>query len=189
MILQGENPDGGNGIHRKRILCKGDEVQMGKRTILIAAAAGLCITGLCVKSFVGDVNGRDVPVTENIAAKEDAAADNIYERPEAAAGRAGGEETQAEWEEKKTQAERERKDKPALPETVILVKPIVKLNDEEGIWGFYWDDICIRVDEETSLTVISRKKGCSRRFFFWQKRRILNSGKFSGRILKSRKRS
>lgn len=126
---------------------------MGKRTILIAAAAGLCITGLCVKSFVGDVNGRDVPVTENIAAKEDAAADNIYERPEAAAGRAGGEETQAEWEEKKTQAEQERKDKPALPETVILVKPIVKLNDEEGIWGFYWDDVCIRVDEETLLLV------------------------------------
>ncbi len=156
---------------------------MKKRTIIISGIAGIFILGLCTKFAANSkdtavieiaANSRDTAVIEIAANSRDAAAIEIAAVEERVVSDelnkwAGQETTEPEssgevrpesekperMEPQMAQAvkEPERQNKITIPMIVDFVKPIVKLNGEEGILEFVWDNDCIRVDADTLLLV------------------------------------
>lgn len=148
---------------------------MKKKAIIISVIAGIFILGLCVKLAVGS---REVLVVENVAVEESVAADGLNEwgGQETAEPESSGEvqpesEKPEEVESEATQAVQESKiqNKISFPEKVDFVEPIVKLNGEEGILNYAWDNNCIKVDEDTFLLVIDcyfAKEKLQQKIFF-----------------------
>lgn len=133
---------------------------MRKKAIIISMIAGIFILGLCVRFSAGS---RDVPVVENAAVEDSAAADGLNEwgRQETAEPESLGEvqpesEKPEETKSEAAQTAQESKiqNKISFPEKVDFVEPIVKLNGEKGILNYAWDNDCIRVDADTFLFVM-----------------------------------
>lgn len=105
---------------------------MRKKAVIISIVAGIFILCLCVKSVVG---GRAVPAIENAAVEEKIASDG----------------PNRQIEQEKTESEPEEQEKTAIPEMVNFVKPVVKLNGQEGELRYDWDYNSIRIDADTLL--------------------------------------
>ena len=138
---------------------------MKKKAIVISAIAGIFVIVLCAKFIFG--NG-EASVVENTAMGEDIAFFDFNEQMAQGETETGkSEETQSEdekleagmseetlWEQEKTRQESEgakEQDKTAVPERVLLEKPVTKLNGEEGELSYRWDLDRIQIDEDTIL--------------------------------------
>ena len=148
---------------------------MKKKAIILSMIAGIIILGLCVRLAVGS---REVSVVENAAVEDSAVSDGLNEwgRQEIEELEASEEvqpesEKPEEAESEETQAAQESKtqNKISLPEKIDFVEPIVKLNGEEGILNYAWDNYCIRVDAGTFLFAIDcyfAEKKLQQKIFF-----------------------
>lgn len=95
---------------------------MKKKAIVISAIAGIFVTVLCAKFIFGD---RKASVVENTAVGEEIAFFDLNEQKEP--------------------------DKVAVPERILLEKPVMKLNGEEGKLSYRWNLDGIQIDEDTIL--------------------------------------
>jgi len=87
---------------------------------------------LGVKAAVG---GRDIPIMESIVVEESVASDEAKEQ----VGRRMTEAESEKAEQEATEPESEEQDKISVPERVNYVKPVVKLNGEEGELSYGWE--------------------------------------------------
>ena len=135
----------------------GDKFKMKKKTIIISAIAGIFVMVLCVKLAI---SGRGEPVIESTVVNENAVSDGTN-------GQLGQEKTKTETpleaqqeaekpkemelEEVQTDRDAGEQDKIAVPERLLLDKPVAKLNGEEGELSYRWNLDKIQIDGDTIL--------------------------------------
>lgn len=118
---------------------------MKKKVIMISAIAGMLVLGLCVKFAAGS---RDAASVNSVAlAGGIVSAEGIWSE-EPLSGKESGQQEKME-----EQAELEEPEGSVIPEKILLEKPVMELNGEEGELRYDWNQHVIRVDDDTLLFV------------------------------------